>query len=58
MVGEPGLAALVFVADCLPIAVSDGESLAMLHGGWRPLAAGIIAFGAGWLVSSLLPASW
>jgi len=37
-----GLALLVFVADCLPIAVSDGESVAMLHGGWRPLAAGIV----------------
>ena len=40
-----GLALLVFVADCLPIAVSDGEQLAMLHGGWRPLAAGIIERG-------------
>ncbi len=40
-----GLALLVFVADCLPIAVSDGEQLAMLHGGWRPLAAGIVERG-------------
>jgi YfiH family protein len=39
------LALLVFVADCLPIAVSDGEQLAMLHGGWRPLAAGIVGRG-------------
>jgi YfiH family protein len=40
------LALLVFVADCLPIAVSDGNELAMLHGGWRPLAAGIVERGA------------
>ncbi len=40
-----GLALLVFVADCLPIAVADGETVAMVHGGWRGLAAGIIARG-------------
>jgi polyphenol oxidase len=36
------LALLVFVADCLPIALATDRSVAMLHGGWRPLAAGII----------------
>ncbi len=38
-----GLALLVFVADCLPIAVADGKTAAMVHGGWRGLAAGIVA---------------
>lgn len=37
------LAALVFVADCLPIALAGPEGIAILHGGWRGLAAGIIA---------------
>jgi YfiH family protein len=42
------LALLVFVADCVPIALScDGGrgGVAMLHGGWRPLAAGIVDAG-------------
>jgi YfiH family protein len=42
---EPGLAALVFVADCLPIAVSGSRGVAMLHCGWRGLAADIVARG-------------
>lgn len=46
VVGEPGLAPLVFVADCLPVALSGPGGVAMLHCGWRPLAAGIIAKGA------------
>jgi YfiH family protein len=37
------LALLVLVADCLPIALSDGERIAMVHCGWRGLAAGILA---------------
>jgi purine-nucleoside/S-methyl-5'-thioadenosine phosphorylase / adenosine deaminase len=43
---EPGLAALVFVADCLPVALSGPGGVAMLHCGWRGLAAGILAKGA------------
>jgi YfiH family protein len=37
-----GLGLLVFVADCYPVALSDGHRAAMLHCGWRPLAAGIL----------------
>ena len=33
----PGLAPLVFVADCLPIALAGPGGVAMLHGGWRGL---------------------
>ena len=40
-----GLAPLVFVADCLPIALSGPGGVAMVHGGWRGLAAGIAAKG-------------
>jgi len=39
---EPGIGLLVLVADCYPVALSDGERVAMLHCGWRPLAGGII----------------
>lgn len=43
---EPGLAALVLVADCLPIALAGPGGVAVLHCGWRGLAAGIVAKGA------------
>ncbi len=46
VVAEPGTAALVFAADCLPVALSGPGGVAMLHCGWRGLAAGIIAAGA------------
>jgi YfiH family protein len=42
----PGLGQLVFVADCLPVALSGPGGVAMLHCGWRGLAAGIVARGA------------
>lgn len=29
-------------ADCPPVALSDGNAVAIVHCGWRPLAAGII----------------
>jgi YfiH family protein len=38
-------AALVFVADCLPVLLSAGGAVAALHCGWRPLADGIIGEG-------------
>ncbi|HZE04137.1 MAG TPA: polyphenol oxidase family protein [Solirubrobacteraceae bacterium] len=41
----PGIAAAALVADCLPIAIAGDGAVAMLHGGWRGLAAGIIAEG-------------
>jgi polyphenol oxidase len=43
---DEGAAALVFVADCVPVALSGPGGVAMLHCGWRGLAAGIIAKGA------------
>jgi purine-nucleoside/S-methyl-5'-thioadenosine phosphorylase / adenosine deaminase len=45
LVAEPGLAALVFVADCLPIALAGPGGVAILHCGWRGMAAGILAKG-------------
>ena len=35
--------ALVMTADCLPVALAAPGAAAMLHGGWRGLAAGIVA---------------
>jgi YfiH family protein len=46
VVSRPGLAALVFAADCLPVALAGPGGVAMLHCGWRGLAAGIVAKGA------------
>ncbi len=42
----PGPAALVFVADCLPVALRGPRGVAMVHAGWRPLAGGILAAAA------------
>jgi purine-nucleoside/S-methyl-5'-thioadenosine phosphorylase / adenosine deaminase len=41
----PGVVALVYTADCLPIALSGPGGAAILHCGWRGLAAGIISRG-------------
>jgi hypothetical protein len=45
VVTAEGTAALVFVADCVPVALSGPGGAAMLHCGWRGLAAGIVAKG-------------
>jgi YfiH family protein len=39
---RPDMAALVLVADCLPVAIAGDGAVAMLHCGWRGLAGGII----------------
>jgi len=43
---QPGPIGLVYTADCLPVAVAGPDGVAMLHCGWRGLAAGIVARGA------------
>jgi YfiH family protein len=42
MTTAPGVALLVLVADCLPLALVSSDRVAMLHCGWRGLAAGIV----------------
>jgi YfiH family protein len=42
---QAGLAPLVFVADCLPVALAGPGGVAVLHCGWRGLAGGIVARG-------------
>jgi polyphenol oxidase len=46
VVTDPGAAAIVLVADCLPIALAGNGGAAILHCGWRGLADGIVARGA------------
>jgi YfiH family protein len=42
---EDGMALLVLVADCLPVALAAPGRVAMLHCGWRGLAGGILEAG-------------
>lgn len=39
------VAVMVGVADCLPVAVAGANGVAMLHAGWRGLAAGVLEEG-------------
>ena len=41
----PGVGLAALVADCLPIALAGGGEVAMLHAGWRGLAAGVVGEG-------------
>ncbi|MDA8389577.1 MAG: peptidoglycan editing factor PgeF [Gammaproteobacteria bacterium] len=47
VVTQPGVVGAVLTADCLPIVLADrrGQAAAVLHGGWRGLASGIIEAG-------------
>ena len=39
------VAAVVLTADCLPVALVAPEAVAMIHAGWRGLAAGVLGEG-------------
>lgn len=39
---QAGLAAVVLVADCLPVALASRSGVAMVHAGWRGLAGGVL----------------
>jgi len=39
------VAAVVLVADCLPVAIAGEGAVAMIHAGWRGLAGGVIEAG-------------
>jgi purine-nucleoside/S-methyl-5'-thioadenosine phosphorylase / adenosine deaminase len=41
----PGLGVMVLTADCLPVALGSDGAVAMLHAGWRGLAAGVLEEG-------------
>jgi len=40
-----GVGAMVLVADCLPVALGTDGAVAMVHAGWRGLAAGVLEEG-------------
>ena len=40
-----GVGAMVLSADCLPVALGNAGAVAMLHAGWRGLAAGVLEQG-------------
>lgn len=39
---QPGVVCAVLTADCLPILLTDGHTVAAVHAGWRGILAGII----------------
>jgi polyphenol oxidase len=44
-VAQPGLAATVLTADCIPVVLGAHGAVAALHAGWRGLAAGVLEEG-------------
>jgi YfiH family protein len=45
VISDPGLAAIVLVADCLPVALAGPERVGVVHAGWRGLASGVLEEG-------------
>jgi YfiH family protein len=50
---QRGLLLAVTIADCIPVylAVGDGSACALLHAGWRGIAAGVLERGVGLLAA-------
>jgi YfiH family protein len=42
---QAGIGAMVLTADCLPVALAGAGAVAMVHAGWRGLAAGVLEEG-------------
>ena len=42
---RPGVAAIVLVADCLPVALAGPGAAGVVHAGWRGLAGGVLEAG-------------
>ncbi|HUA10841.1 MAG TPA: polyphenol oxidase family protein [Solirubrobacteraceae bacterium] len=41
----PGVGLMVLAADCLPVALASSDAVAVVHAGWRGLAAGVLEAG-------------
>ncbi len=41
----PGIGTMALAADCLPVALGSDSAIAMVHAGWRGLAAGVLEEG-------------
>jgi len=41
----PGIGVMVLAADCLPVAIGSEHGVAVVHAGWRGLAAGVVEEG-------------
>jgi polyphenol oxidase len=44
-VAAPGIAAMVLIADCVPVVLAARGAVAALHAGWRGLVAGVLEEG-------------
>jgi polyphenol oxidase len=42
---QAGVAAIVLVADCLPVALAGPDAAGVVHAGWRGLAGGVLEAG-------------
>jgi YfiH family protein len=42
---QPGVAAIVLTADCLPVALASSGAAGVVHAGWRGLAGGVLEAG-------------
>jgi YfiH family protein len=42
---RPGVAAIVLVADCLPVALAGPDAAGVVHAGWRGLSDGVLEAG-------------
>jgi len=42
MTADPGVALLVWTADCVPVLLEGGGVVAAVHAGWRGVAAGVV----------------